>query len=415
MSRGRLSRGTKNPQPQQRMPRELKVMILAAFIIAIGYGIITPVLPQYTADFGVGAFAVSAVISAFGVFRLLFAPLAGRLTQRLGESPVYVVGILIVAASMFATAFAPSYELLLAFRSVGGIGSTFFTVSAMAFIARKSPAHIRGRVAGAYASSFMIGSLTGPMVGSLLVTFGQRVPFLIYGASLVVAALVVTVMLRASRIEDRKTQDTREVATVGEAWAHPSYRAALAAGFVNGWTSFGVRNSLVPLFAAGAFTGGAWFLESEQLAGVVLTAFAAGNVVVVLTFAKRSDAWGRRPPLIVGFSVAGLTTACIGLAPEPWVLVLLSLIAGAGTGLLVPAQQAAVADIVGEGRNGGSVISTYQMTQDLGSIVGPLVAGLLVDQVGYVWAFGLSGVIMVIGAAAWAVAPETLPRGAPAG
>ncbi|NDK30734.1 MFS transporter [Nesterenkonia sp. Hz 6-5] len=387
-------------------------MILAAFIIAIGYGIITPILPQYTADFGVGAFAVSAVISAFGVFRLIFAPLAGKLTQRLGENPVYVVGILIVAVSMFATAFAPSYELLLIFRSVGGIGSTFFTVSAMAYIARKSPPRIRGRVAGAYASSFMIGSLTGPLMGSLLVAFGQRVPFLVYGFALVAAAAVVAVMLRASRIEDRRTKDTREFATVSKAWADPSYRAALAAGFVNGWTSLGVRNSLVPLFAAAAFTGGAWFLESEQLAGVVLTAFAAGNVAVVLTLAKRSDSWGRRPPLIVGFSVAGVTTACLGLAPEPWILVLLSLIAGAGTGLLVPAQQAAVADIVGEGRNGGSVISTFQMTQDLGAIVGPLVAGLLVDQVGYVWAFGLSGLIMLVGAAAWAAAPDTLPRGA---
>lgn len=81
---------------------------------------------------------------------------------------------------------------------------------------------------------------------------------------------------------------------------------------------------------------------------------------------------------------------------------------GGGTGLIVPAQQAAIADIVGEGRNGGPVVSTFQMTQDFGSIIGPLLAGLLVDSFGYVWAFGLSGLILMVAAGAWVAAPETL-------
>lgn len=69
------------------IPSELKVMILAAFVIAIGFGIVAPILPQYASDFGVSAMAVSAVVSAFGLFRLLFAPASGKLTQWLGETP----------------------------------------------------------------------------------------------------------------------------------------------------------------------------------------------------------------------------------------------------------------------------------------------------------------------------------------
>ena len=166
----------------------------------------------------------------------------------------------------------------------------------------------------------------------------------------------------------------------------------------------------MPLFAASAFVGGGWIIDSSQLAGVALAVFAAGNVVVVLTLAKRADIWGRRPPIMIGMTVAGVATGLLGLSPEPWVLLVLSLIAGAGTGLIVPAQQAAIADIVGEGRNGGPVVSTFQMTQDLGGIVGPLLAGLLVDYLSYAWAFGITGVIMLIGAAAWIAAPETLPK-----
>ncbi|WP_258933330.1 hypothetical protein [Nesterenkonia pannonica] len=67
------------------IPAELKVMIVSAFIIAIGFGIVSPILPQYASDFGVSAMAVSAVVSAFGLFRLLFAPASGRLTQALGR------------------------------------------------------------------------------------------------------------------------------------------------------------------------------------------------------------------------------------------------------------------------------------------------------------------------------------------
>ncbi|WP_344040384.1 MFS transporter [Nesterenkonia flava] len=403
-----------DPARRTPIPSELKVMILSAFIIAIGFGIVAPILPQYASDFGVSAMAVSAVVSAFGLFRLLFAPLSGRLTQALGETPVYTIGLLIVAASMIATAFAPSYELLLLFRAVGGIGSTFFTVSAMTFLARKAPPHIRGRVAGAYASAFLIGNVAGPLLGSVLLVFGPRVPFLIYGGALILAAGVVFFMLRASRLEDRKTRDAREKATVGEAWQNLSYRAALTSGFANGWASFGVRNSVVPLFAASAFVGTGWIIDSSQLAGLALAVFAGGNVAVVTTLAKKTDVWGRRPPMIVGLSIAALATGTLGLAPEPWVLLLLSLIAGAGTGLVVPAQQAAVADIVGEGRNGGSVVSAFQMTQDLGSILGPLLVGLLVDLLGYEWAFGLTGLVLLVGAAAWAAAPETLPgRGSP--
>ena len=398
---------------QLRIPAELKVMIAAAFIVAIGFGIVAPILPQYAADFGVTAFAVSAVISAFGLFRLMFAPVSGKLTQAWGETPVYTVGLLIVAASMFATAFAPTYELLLIFRAVGGIGSTFFSVSAMTFIARKAPASIRGRVSGAYASAFLIGTVVGPLLGSALLVFGARVPFLVYGCALLLAAALVFVMLRRSRLEDKKNKDTRQLTTLSQAWEQRSYRAALTSGFANGWATFGLRNSVVPLFAAAAFTGGGWIIDSAQLAGVALTVFAAGNVVVVLTVAKRSDEWGRKPPIVTGLVISGIATGCLGLAPEPWILLLLSLVAGAGTGLLVPAQQAAVADVVGEGRNGGPVVSTFQMTQDLGAIIGPLLAGSVVDHFGYIWAFAGTGVIMLLAAAAWTRAPETLPRGSP--
>ena len=98
------------------VPREILVLIAAAFAIAVGYGLVAPVLPQYASSFGVGVAAASAVVSAFAFCRLMFAPAGGRVLDRIGERRTYLIGLVIVALSSFATAFAGSYWQLLLFR-----------------------------------------------------------------------------------------------------------------------------------------------------------------------------------------------------------------------------------------------------------------------------------------------------------
>lgn len=392
------------------LPREIKVLVAAASIIAIGFGIIAPLLPQYAASFNASATAVAAVVSAFGLTRLLFAPLSGRLTNRLGETPVYMTGVLIVAASMFLIAFAQTFTQLLAFRAIGGVGSTLFTVSAMAFLARKAPPSMRGRVSGAYASAFLIGNIVGPIVGSALAVFGYRAPFLIYGTSLVIAAALVFFMLKDTRLADRAARDARPAMPVKEALENPSYRAALVSFFANGWATFGVRNSVMPLFAASAFAGSGllgWQVDGALMAGLALSVFALGNVVAVTFSSRLSDMHGRKPLILTGLLVMAVTTGVLGWMQSPLLFLLACLVSGAGTGVLNAPQQAAIADVVGQGRRSGAVMSSAQMSADLGAIIGPLLAGLVVDAAGYGWAFVLTGGVILLGALAWWRAPET--------
>ena len=119
-----------------RLPREIRVLAAAAFVIAIGYGLVAPALPTFARSFDVGVTAASAVISAFALFRLVFAPVSGRLVSRLGELRTYLLGLGIVAVSTGACAFAAEYWQLLVFRSLGGIGSTMFTVSSVSMLMR---------------------------------------------------------------------------------------------------------------------------------------------------------------------------------------------------------------------------------------------------------------------------------------
>ncbi|MWD30512.1 MFS transporter, partial [Aquicoccus sp. SCR17] len=131
------------------------------------------------------------------------------------------------------------------------------------------------------------------------------------------------------------------------------------------------------------------------------------NVTAVTFSSRLSDRHGRRPLILAGLLVMAVTTGVIGWMSSPLSFLLACLLAGAGTGTLNAPQQAAIADVVGQGRRSGAVMSTAQMSADLGAISGPLLAGLVVDTAGYGWAFALTGGVILLGALAWWRAPET--------
>ena len=111
-------------QVKVELPREVWPLITANAVIALGYGVVAPVLPQLARHFGVSISAATFVVTAFAVMRLCAAPPTGYLVQRLGERKIYVAGVLIVALSTAACAFADTYWQLLLFRALGGVGST---------------------------------------------------------------------------------------------------------------------------------------------------------------------------------------------------------------------------------------------------------------------------------------------------
>ncbi|MBJ2120023.1 MFS transporter [Arthrobacter sp. MSA 4-2] len=391
---------------QERIPREIKVLIASAFVIAIGFGLVAPVLPQFAQSFDVGVTASSVIVSAFAFTRLIFAPAGGRLIERLGERPVYVVGLLIVALSTAACAFAENYWQLLIFRGLGGIGSTMFTVSALGLIVRLAPAGIRGRISSAYASAFLLGSIGGPILGGLLAGFGLRVPFLVYAGALLIASAVVFFQLKDTRLGDRRAGAAQSVLTVREALKDSAYRASLLSSFANGWSSFGVRLALVPLFATVVLDAG------PGIAGISLAFFAGGTALALTVSGRLADTWGRRPMLLIGLAVNGLAMAALGFAGDVPVFLAICVIGGVGAGILNPAQQAVVADVVGSERSGGKVLAVFQMASDTGAIFGPILAGIIIDQLpsgSFALAFVVTGALTMAAFVLWLGSRETLP------
>ncbi|WP_280318396.1 MFS transporter [Nocardia wallacei] len=387
-----------------RLPVEISVLIGAAFIIALGFGLVAPVLPQYARSFGVGVAAASAIVSAFALMRLLFAPVSGRLVQRLGERSVYLGGLLIVALSTGACALAQGYWQLIVLRALGGIGSTMFTVSSLGLVIRLSPPGERGRVSGLWSTSFLLGSLGGPLVGGALAGLGLRMPFVIYAVALLAASGVVYWSLRGSQLAAPEAPGRVRVMTFRQAVRRPAYWAVLWSNFANGAAVFGVRMALVPLLVVEVLG------ESGAAAGVVLTAFAAGNAAVLFVSGRMSDRLGRKPFLITGTLVCAAGTIGLGLSPNLGWLLVASCVAGLGSGMFTPSQQAAVADIIGPDRRGGPVLAGFQMAADLGTVLGPVLVGALAQRISFGWGLAVTGALLVVAAVGWAAVPEPLRR-----
>ena len=379
------------------------MLIGANFIIAMGFGLVAPVLPIFASRFDVGVTAASVVVSAFAFLRLIFAPASGRLVTLFGERWVYVSGLVIVAVMTAACAWAQTYWQLLVFRSAGGIGSTMFTVSALALLVRLSPPHLRGRASGLWASGFLLGSISGPLVGGGLVEISLRLPFIAYGVAVLLAALLAWLFLRGPGPAVPPPADPENSITVVAALRYRAYRAALSSGFATGWAVFGVRVSLMPLFVTEALRA------SEGFAGLSLSIFAVGNMAALTFSGRLADKYGRRPMVINGLAVASVGTIWLGLTETEFTFLVASLVSGVGSGLLSPAQQAAVADVIGPRGGGGPVLAAFQMSTDVGAILGPLLTGVIAEVFSYPMAFGLTGLISVLALLVWLMAPETRP------
>lgn len=372
--------------PLVGLPPEVGALVGVSFMVALGFGVVAPAIPLFARQFGVSATAASAVISVFAVARLVTAPVAGRLVNLLGERTMLATGIGIVAGSSALAGLAQSYWQLLLLRGLGGVGSIMFSVSSASLLIRVTPGHLRGRAQGVYAGGFLLGTIAGPALG-VVAAASLRVPFFVYAGTLLVAATLGLGTLRHSELAARRVT-AGETLLLRDAWRQPIYRAAVAATFAAQWAVVGVRVALVPLFVVDSAGLPAYW---TYIAFFVVSVISG---VLLLPLGRYADRRGRLPVLGVG-----LVTGAVGLlvlpllGGVPGLLVSMAMLGAAGAALSV-APGAIVGDVVG-GR-GGTVVATFQMAGDLGSIAGPVVAGWLADHHGYPVSFAVSAAVTLV-------------------
>jgi MFS family permease len=389
----------------KRLPREVTALAVVAFMVALGFGVVAPAIPLFARHFGVSKTEASAVISAFAAARLVTAPFAGRLVNALGERTMLATGIGIVGVSSLLAGFSADYWQLLVLRGIGGVGSIMFSVSAASLLIRVTPQHLRGRAQGVFAGGFLIGSIAGPALG-VVAAWSLRAPFFLYAGTLAVAGAIAWGALRHSELAARPVPGQVSV-SLRAALRQRAYVATLLTNFAEDWAVVGARSAMVPLFVADRLA------LSSTWTYVGFFALSAVSGLLLMPFGKRADTSGRRPVLLLGLvlGVAGL--ACVPLVADAGGLVAVMGLLGVSGAALSVASGAMLGDVVG-GR-GGTVVATYQMAGDLGTVIGPVAAGWLADAHGYGAAFVMAAAVVAIPIPAVLAAPETAHAGASSG
>ena len=400
-----LGRAVRRTPLLSDLPREVAVLASIAFFVALGFGILIPSIPIFASTFGVNAFQAGIVISVFALVRFVTSPLSGVLVNRFGERLVLSSGLFIVAMSSLAAGFSQSYSQLVVLRGAGGLGSSMFTVSAMALLLRVVSSGQRGRASSAFQGGFLFGGVAGPAVGGIVVAWSIRAPFFVYAATVMVATFVSLVFLSRVRLLEREEMVSRGQASkleeLREALKDKAYQAAIGSNFVTGFVVFGLRASIVPLFVVEGLQRGA------SLSGVGFLVAAGIQAVFLLPAGRMADTRGRRPALLFGtislalgmtmLALSDLTANIVGNAGMAGVILFLLAmgIQGFGGAFMGSAPSALVGDIMG-GRKGGIVIATFQMMSDVGAILGPLIAGMLVDSFDFDWAFAAGAMLALL-------------------
>lgn len=374
-------------------------LLIAEFVVWLGFGGLLPVLPLYFTEQGIDLATLGLVIAAWPAARLVTEPFFGWLADRTARVPLMVVGLALtgITGALPLVLTGPAAFLIL--RALSGLGAAIYDPAARGLITDSTPSDRRGEAFGLYGAAQMGGLLLGPSIGALgaSVFGGIGFVFIFSGITAVIAAAGIGLRVReagerhrhASPSPDR-TEFPPDAPFLEERWARDAAAdEAMVAPPVSprGLLNRGLVAAII-LNAAGYFGSGTYeviwslFLEGlgASLALIGLTFAMFGLPVLVLSpFAGRIV--DRRGPflfIVLGNILPAITGIAYTLISDPAVAVPLILVEATGFALLNPALYAVVAANSPPGRS-STAQGLYGAAGTLGFILASLLAGALAE------------------------------------
>jgi EmrB/QacA subfamily drug resistance transporter len=186
----------------------LAAMCFALFMVMLDNTVVNVALPSIQSDLHASIagleWTVNAYTLAFGVLLVT----GGRLGDIFGRRRVFLVGVVLFAASSAFIGFSQSQAWLITGRAVQGIGAAFMMPATLSIITNAFPPAERGKAIGTWAGVSALALAIGPVVGGFLV---ENVSWQsIFFINLPVAAGAIAVTLFATR----ESRDETVVPTV---------------------------------------------------------------------------------------------------------------------------------------------------------------------------------------------------------
>lgn len=283
---------------------------IPAMTLAVGTGIVIPVLPVYSKSFGVSFEVASLVIIVHQLGVTLSSLPIGLLMDRIGRRRVVLTGPVLLAISSILMATARSFLELLVYQFIGGVGQQMWLLGRLTMIADTGALQERGRQITTMSAMESAGRLFSPAIGGYLAALWNiRAPFVVHAALSLLAIIPSFKLVRETAPElARGTGRGR-----GEAAGTPE--AGFRALFTSQVMIFFVAQFLASLTRSPIFSGqlnlyGAYAYDlPPQTIGVLATIVTAVGIPISLSAGYVMDRFGRKATLVPGFSLLTLALA----------------------------------------------------------------------------------------------------------
>jgi len=338
---------------------------------------------------------IGSFIISFGLAKAFTNLISGQLADRLGRKRVLVLGWWIGLPVPFMIIWAPNWNWIVAANVLLGISQGLaWSMTVIMKIDLVGP-QSRGLAVGLneFAGYLAVGA-TAFVTGYIAAASHALRPNPFYlGIAYSVLGLALSVWLvrdtsQHVRIEAEKQP---EAAPVGfrEVFTRTSFRdptlfAACQAGLVNNLND-GMSWAIFPIFFAGHGLG-------VEAIGVLKAVYPAVWGLLQTVTGPLSDRWGRKGLIVWGMWVQAAALFLTAGSPHFGWWLTGSILLGIGTAMVYPTLLAAVSDASHPSWRARS-LSIYRFWRDMGYVVGALLAGIIGDAFGFVWAIAAVGLL----------------------
>ncbi|MCC7439055.1 MAG: MFS transporter [Armatimonadetes bacterium] len=352
-----------------------KALISIFLVVAVdvlGLTIVIPLLPFYAEEFGGSPIVVGMLFASFAICQFLAGPVLGRISDRIGRRPTLIFSQIGTFIGFLVLGFANTLFLLFLARIIDGITAGNLSI-AQAYISDVTKPEERTKAFAFIGIAFGLGFLIGPAMSGFLSDFGHSVPaFAAAGLSL--TSIICTITLLPST----------EIAQ------SPAPRKGRFSGFAEYLGRPESRRSLLEFFAftlAFALLIGGFALFLERQFGFkaretgYLFAFSGliGAIVQGGLVGRLATAWGEVKLSTVGFFAMAISYIPMGFIHD-WRIFLIGVVVGGfGSSVTRPALTTLLTKSVGPHEQ-GEALGVSQSMNSIAQIIGPLIAGFLIEQ-----------------------------------
>jgi MFS transporter, DHA1 family, tetracycline resistance protein len=387
------------------------IVFVTVFIDLLGFGIIIPLQPFYAEHFGANAFTVGMLSTSFSLMQFIFAPIWGRLSDRIGRRPIILAGLFGSFLSYLAFASVSSLPLLFAARLFAGIAGANIP-TAQAVMADITTPENRAKGMGLVGAAFGLGFIFGPAIGGFLSKWGYAAPPL-FAAGL----SILNFSFAWFKLPETLSQEHRAITRAGrldalsKALARPHLPFLLLTGFLT-VASFSVFEATFALFAERQF---------KFTASNIGYVFAFVGVILVIIqgvlVGRVTKSVGEHHLVPVSLSIVAIGLLMIPASRTLGPLLASQAVLAVGMGFNGPSLMSLISRLSSAEDQGG-VMGLVQSLNSLARIVGPLYGGFTFDHFGIGMPFVSAAAFMACTAvfatfALWRARNElsTLPRG----